>query len=107
MTDKLELTINQRLSWLKNRDILRDRITEAQLLAHNGSMFSADPLLISYVQGLLVHGLSEAVILDINQNPCKIDNLTEFQQSLIEHNQRVMNLYYQDYIQLKQVRRIG
>ena len=107
MTDKLENTINQRLSWLKNRDMLRDRILEAQLLAYNGSMFCADATLIAHLQGLLSTELSEAVLLDINQNPCKIDNLKDFQKLVIEHNQCVMNLYDQEYTKLKQVRRIG
>lgn len=91
--------INQRADWLRRRDIIKEQALQSLVVAIDGSFFTADAVTISLVKGLIDSGKTSAVVLDSNQLPCLIDDLSRFLTTLIEHNQISLNLYHQEYIQ--------
>lgn len=103
----IEKTLDQRASWLKQRSILQEQYKSAIVLAYNGSFFTAGPVLIATIQGLIEHGLESAVLIDDNNLPCKITDLKGFQKHVIEKNQLALNIFEQDYAQLKQQRTVA
>lgn len=106
-TKHAQTIINQRASWLRQRAILQEQAQQSLIIATNGSFFTANAETIGLVRTFIDQGLTDAILLDNNNLPCKIDNLSQFLTSLIEHNQQVLNLFQQDYIKLVRSRGRG
>jgi hypothetical protein len=104
--DRAQTIINSRASWLKQRALLQEQVQESLMTPWQGSFFRADPLTIGLVKTLIDLGLESAVVLDLQQLPCQIDNLKQFLAMLVEHNQQVLNLYQQQYADLVKQRTI-
>ncbi len=106
-TNNAQTIINQRASWLRQRAILQEQVQHSLIIAANGSFFTADAQTIGLVKTFIDQGLTEAVLLDNNNLPCKVDDLKQFLISLIEHHQQVLNLFHQDYAKLVRSRGRG
>jgi len=77
-----------------------ERARSRQVVAYNGSIFSADADTINLVDTLKkTH--KTFFILDSNENPCEITNPQEFLEILLKRNQEALNEYHQLYNQLK------
>lgn len=77
-----------------------EKAQSRQLLAYNGNLFQANPATICLVQTLM--SVQESfVVLDTNNNPCKIDHPQEFLTALVERNQEALNAYHVLYQELK------
>lgn len=61
-----------------------------QVMAYNGCLFRADTNIINTVSTMKEHKKT-FVVLDMNDNPCRIDHPDDFLAKLIERNQESLN----------------
>jgi hypothetical protein len=71
-----------------------------QIVAYNGRLFRADAETINVVSTLKTHK-KKFIMLDVNDNPCEIDDPEHFISKLIERNQEAINTYNQLFVALK------
>jgi hypothetical protein len=73
--------------------------------AIGGGLFKISPELISFVQTLIAREHSDAIILDVNKNPINIENLSEFQEAIIEKYYQAMNDYMTEFSRIRKSRK--
>lgn len=78
-----------------------EKARSRQIVAYNNHLFRADAETINLIS-VLKQQKDKFFILDVNQNPCEIDNAEEFLTLLISRNQETLNQYHTLYQQLKQ-----
>ena len=71
-----------------------------QIIAYNGRLFRADAQTINVVSTFKAHN-KKFIMLDVNDNPCEINEPDSFLSLLIEKNQEALNTYTQLFIALK------
>ena len=71
----------------------------------NGGTFQIDQILISFVQTLLDQEHTEAVLLDIYNNPIKVE-LEEFLEEITSRYFEATNEYHAEYEKLKKSRKV-
>ena len=71
----------------------------------NGGTFQIDQVLISFVQTLLDQEHTEAVLLDIYNNPIKIE-LESFLEEIISRYFEATNEYHAEYQKLRKSRKV-
>ncbi len=71
-----------------------------QIVAYNGRLFRADAQTINVVSTFKAHK-DKFIILDVNDNPCEIEDPEGFIKILLERNQEALNTYNQLFIALK------
>ena len=71
-----------------------------QIIAYNGRLFRADAQTINVVSTFKAHN-KKFIMLDVNDNPCEINEPDSFLSILIEKNQEALNTYNQLFIALK------
>ena len=71
-----------------------------QIIAYNGRLFRADAQTINVVSTFKAHN-RKFIMLDVNDNPCEINEPDSFLSLLIEKNQEALNTYNQLFIALK------
>ena len=71
-----------------------------QIIAYNGRLFRADTQTINVVSTFKAHN-KKFIMLDVNDNPCEINEPDSFLSLLIEKNQEALNTYNQLFIALK------
>ena len=71
-----------------------------QIIAYNGRLFRADAQTINVVSTFKAHN-KKFIMLDVNDNPCEINEPDSFLSLLIEKNQEALNTYNQLFIALK------
>jgi len=77
-----------------------EKARSRQIVTYNSHIFRADAETINLISVLKQQ--STVFILDVNQNPCEINNPRELLDLLITRNQEALNQYHQLYQQLKQ-----
>lgn len=93
------VTVNNQISILKSK-------TESLLsYSVNGGTFTINPALITFCKQLLDSNHTEVVLLDIYQNPIKI-NLEIFYDEIISRYFEVTNDYYVEYEKLRKSRKV-
>ena len=82
--------------------------TDAKLTyGYNGGLFKIDQTLLTFVQMLLDQGRSSGVpLLDSNNNPVIVDDLTEFRDEIFDRYFSSLLEYNQQYQQFKQKRSV-
>ena len=82
--------------------------TDAKLTyGHNGGLFKIDQALLTFVQMLLDQGRSSGVpLLDLNDNPVIVEDLTEFRDEIFDRYFSSLLEYNQQYQQFKQKRSV-
>ena len=78
-----------------------EKARSRQIVAYNNHLFRADAETINLIS-VLKQQQDKFFVLDVNQNPCEIDNAEEFLTLLISRNQETLNQYHTLYQQLKQ-----
>jgi hypothetical protein len=98
---KYRATINNQHTALKAK-------TEALLsYSVNGGTFTIDRELISFVHCYCTDGKGKAlVMLDIYNNPIKIDDLPEFLSEITSRYAEVTNDYHAEYQKLRKARKV-
>lgn len=74
--------------------------------SHNGGIFKVDQGLISFVNYVIESGKETVVILDKNEIPIKIENLSQFLEDISSLYFEAVNEYYNDYEKLRSSRKI-
>jgi hypothetical protein len=74
--------------------------------SHNGGIFKVDQGLISFVNYVIESGKDTVVILDKNEIPIKIENLSQFLEDISSLYFEAVNEYYNDYEKLRSSRKI-
>lgn len=93
------------LSIIQNQiDLLKLKTKNCLQLSINGGIFDISPQLISHVQLYLNGGAENAIFLDKNDNPIKIEDLEYFLEKMLEREYEVLNEYYIEFEKLKQLK---
>ena len=71
-----------------------EKLRSRQLMAYNERLFMADAHTISLVSTLKQHN-KDFYVLDVNDNPCHVQDPNDFLNKLIERNQETLNSYQQ------------
>jgi hypothetical protein len=72
----------------------------------NGGTFEISHELISFVKMLIDKEYSNAVLLDVYQNPIMIDNLNDFLEEILSRYFEAVNEYHAEYTKLKKARKV-
>ena len=87
------------------RDLLENWLAEKLQYAYNGGIFEINTNLIASVKLFLdLRPNSKIVLLDKNNTPIRIDNLSKFLEDIMEIYFEVTNEYYFEYQKLKERR---
>ena len=81
-----------------------EKMRSRQIMAYNERLFTADTDTISLISTLKQHK-HEFYVLDVNDNPCHVQDPDDFLQKLIERNQETLNSYHQLHKDLAQKRK--
>lgn len=95
---------NYRITLQHQKEISKLKLLNNLVYSLNGGTFIADRNLISFVATLLSFKKNDAIILDTNDNPIKIDNLEEFLEELIGLYYESMNDHLIEYNKIKLAR---
>ena len=96
---------NYRVTLNNQKQALKAKTQSLLSYSINGGTFTIDRTLISFCQTLIDQGDTEAVLLDIYDNPIKIQ-LTEFQEEILSRYQEVTNEYFAEYSKLAKARKV-
>ena len=81
-----------------------EKMRSRQIMAYNERLFTADAYTISLISTLKQHK-HEFYVLDVNDNPCHVQDPDDFLEKLIERNQETLNSYHQLHKDLAQKRK--
>lgn len=85
---------------------IRNRVSQLQVVIKNGGSFTADQQTISFVKALIDLEKTNAIILDLNDNPIHVSNLKEFLDDLVSAYTSAMNEYDIKMSKLKKTRNL-
>jgi len=102
------LTLNNQKKNIKNR------VAQLQTVHYKDGVFKADPTTIAFVDAMIRMNeadpskgkLSETIIVDTNENPIMISNLSDFMEKLMTAYNSAMLEYDTEYQKLKKARNI-
>lgn len=86
--------------------ILKQQFKETAVYYYNGGQFAATPHLIGFVNTLIQNNVASSAILDVNDLPIMIEDLTTFLKNIIETYILAVNDYYQEYENLRKNRSV-
>lgn len=72
----------------------------------NGGTFNIDQSLIGFMHMIVTSGKKEAILLDKNDVPIKVDNTEKFLEDISSLYFEAINEYYNDYQKLRSSRKI-
>lgn len=109
----MDKRLEQALNFSNFRLILATRQKSLKVLLNNKlklsyeeGLFKIDQKLITYLSVLLVSGIEDCILLDINDVPIKINNLKDFLDKVLQTYDKAINQYYQSYQKLEEARSI-
>ena len=85
--------------------LLKEKFLDSMIYFANGGQFTVDQNLITFVN-LLLERNESAIIIDDNQNPILIENLSEFSTNILDLYFQSTNNYYNSLHNLKSRRSI-
>lgn len=89
------------------RKILKEKISAKLTLGYNGGLFYVDRILLAFVELLLTKGRTNGVILlDQNENPILIEDLTVFRDECFNRYFEATNEYFEQDQLLKKSRSV-
>jgi len=71
-----------------------EKMHSRQLMAYNERLFKADASTINLVSTLKTQN-KDFYVLDVNDNPCHVEDPDDFLNKLLERNQETLNSYQQ------------
>jgi len=95
---------NYRITLNNQRQNARLALQKGLTYAVNGGVFNIDATLISLVQSLISMDKESAILLDVNQNPVEIENLQDFQESIVEIYYEKMNEFLAEFKSIQKSR---
>jgi len=105
--DKALEFANYRQSFAIQRKTLKEKV-EAQLTyGFNGGIFKIDRSLLNFVEMLINKSRKEnVVLLDMNDNPILIDDLTKFSDEIFDRYFSATFTYLEEYQKIKKARSV-
>jgi hypothetical protein len=98
---------NHKQTFSIQRKTLKEKINAKLTYGYNGGIFKIDRNLISFMQMLVDQGRLEGVaVIDDNENPILIDNVTEFRDEIMDRYFSSSIEYLNAYNQLKKTRTV-
>jgi hypothetical protein len=86
---------------------LKERSEAKLTYGINGGIFRIDRDLLTFVEILITKGRTHSVVLlDINENPILIDDLTVFCDQILDRYFQVTNEYFEHYQNIKKSRSV-
>ncbi len=110
MDDKLKAALDFahfREAFSIQHKILKEKIQAKLTYGYNGGIFTIDRELICFVQMLLDKDRTTSVVLlDINNNPIIVEDLSKFQEDIMDRCFTATNEYLEDYQKIKKSRTV-
>ncbi len=109
MDERLERALefsNYRRTLSNQKRNIISRMQILQTVHYNNGVFFADPITISFVHALLQSGKTSAVLIDTKENPVEIENLIEFQETVLGAYNEASNEFKVQMDKLKKARNI-
>lgn len=98
---------NYRQTLAIQRKNLKEKIDAKLTYGHNGGIFKINMALITFVQMLLDQGRNENVpLIDANENPVSIPNLTKFKDEILDRYFTATYEYLEEYEKIKSSRSV-
>lgn len=89
------------------KKVLKERISAKLTYGFNGGLFRIDRTLLTFVDMLCSKDRTSGVILlDANENPVLVDDLTEFSEEIFRRYFEVTNEYFEQHQQIKKSRSV-
>ena len=89
------------------KQIIKEEFYQNLLYYHNGGVFKVTPELISFVKTLVDFGKDNSpVLVDSNEVPIDVSNLTEFLKNIMAVYYSAVNEYHTKHDQLKKQRSV-
>ena len=89
------------------KKLLKNKMTSMLNYSTNGGTFDVNPSLIVYVKTLVDSSVDNAIILDRNDNPIMISDLTSFYDDILSLQFEVLNEYHANYEKLRSTRTLS
>jgi|TARA_Y100000389_G_scaffold27087_1_gene23230 hypothetical protein len=96
MDERLERALefaNYRITLSNQKRNIRTRMQILQTVHYNKGSFLADPITIGLVNALISAGKTAGIMVDTKENPINIEDLQDFQNTLIESYTEASNEY--------------
>lgn len=98
---------NYMQSLASQKHILKEEYNQNLIVYHNGGIFKADQTFISFVKVLAdLSDSDHAVLVDVNQTPIDIANISLFLTTLVSTYTEASNRYYTKFSELKKSRSV-
>ena len=104
LTKALEFA-NYRTTLNVQHNALKAKVQTLLSYSINGGTFEISQELISFVKLLMEKEYSNAVLLDVYNNPIKIDDLENFLEEILSRYFEAVNEYHAEYTKLKKARK--
>lgn len=107
MDEKLEKALefsNYRLTLNNQKQNLKTRMQTMMTIGYNSTLFTARIELINFVKQLIDLKVDQYIILDDNENPVLITDLTDFHSKLLSQYTEALNEFYVESEKLKKLR---
>jgi hypothetical protein len=89
------------------KQILKEEYHQSLIFYHNGGTFTATRELINFVKTLIdISNSNSSVLVDINEIPIDIEDLTKFLATALATYQSSINAYYTAYSTLRKNRTV-
>jgi hypothetical protein len=107
MDERLEKALdfsNYMVTLTNQKRLLKEKYHEELLYFYKGSQFTVSSELMTFVNMLVDKGNDTVVLVDDNDTPALIDDLTEFYDNILDVYFGASNSYHTQYEQLKKNR---
>ena len=105
LTKALEFA-NYRTTLNVQHNALKAKVQTLLNYSINGGTFNISQELISFVKLLLDREYTDAVLLDVYNNPIKIDDLDDFLDEILSRYFEAVNEYHAEYQKLRKARKV-
>ena len=109
MDERLEKALdfsNYMLTLSNQKRLLAEKYQEELIHFYNGSQFTITRDLITFVSIMVSADQDEVVIIDDNDIPCMVEDISSFYQEVLSRYATASNDYYTGYASLKKNRTI-
>ena len=109
MDERLEKALefaNYRQTLNSQLQKIKVRAENSLIIAKNGGTFSVDQALICFLDYLIRTGSEDAVLLDSNNIPVQIENISEFLEEVTARYFEVTNDYLREYQIIRRARSV-
>lgn len=109
MDERLEKALafsNYRATIENRRTALKRRFETMCILHYNQGMFIANDVTIAFVSALIANENADAIMIDVKENPIKINNLKEFYAQLLNTYFIAVNEYSVEITTLNKARNV-